>query len=40
MIDLNDRFTGLMIGILMVLAFYGYFIIFGKVDKKSKVDKT
>ncbi len=36
MIDLNDRFTVLMIGILMVLAFYGYFIIFGKTEKKSK----
>ena len=40
MIDVNDRFTGLMIGILLVMAFYGYFIIFGKTEKKRSVDKT
>ena len=34
MIDLNDRFVGLMIGIFIVLAFFGYFAIFGKADKK------
>lgn len=39
MIDFNDRFVGLMIGLLMVLAFLGYIAIFGKVDKKSKLDK-
>ncbi len=37
MIDLNDRFVGLMIGIFIVLAFFAFFAIFGKVDKKSKV---
>lgn len=36
MIDLNDRFTGLMIGIFMVLAFFAYFAIFGKVEEKKK----
>lgn len=35
MIDFNDRFTVLMIGIFIVLAFYGYFIIFGKTEKKK-----
>lgn len=40
MIDLNDRFTGLMIGLLVLVAFFGYLAIFGKVDKKSKVDKS
>lgn len=34
MIDFNDRFVGLMIGLLIVLAFGAYFAFFGKVDKK------
>lgn len=40
MIDFSDRFVGLMIGLLMILAFLSYIAIFGKVDKKSKLDKT
>lgn len=40
MIDFSDRFVGLMIGLLLVLAFLGYIALFGKVDKKSKVDKS
>lgn len=40
MIDFNDRFTGLMLGLLMVLAFFIYLIIFGKTEKKSGVDKA
>lgn len=40
MIDFNDRFVGLMIGLLIILAFLGYIAIFGKVEKKSKVDKS
>lgn len=36
MIDLNDRFIGLMIGIFIVIAFFAYFAIFGKLDKKEK----
>lgn len=35
MIDVNDRFTGLMIGLLILLLLAGYLAIFGKVDKKS-----
>ena len=35
MIDLNDRFIGLMAGLLMILAFLWYFIIFGKTEKKK-----
>lgn len=34
MIDINDRFTGLMIGMLILLIFFGYLAIFSKVDKK------
>lgn len=36
MIDLNDRFVGLMIGMLILIAFFGYIALFGKVDKKDK----
>lgn len=39
MIDLNDRFIGLMIGLLILVVFFGYLAIFGKVEKKGKVDK-
>ena len=39
MIDFSDRFIGLMIVLLMILAILGYIAIFGKVDNKSKVDK-
>lgn len=39
MIDFNDRFTVLMIGIFMVLAFFAFFAIFGETEKKRKVDK-
>lgn len=40
MIDFNDRFTGLMIGLIILMIFFGYIALFGKVDKKSKVDKS
>lgn len=40
MIDFNDRFIGLMTGLLMILAFLWYLIIFGKTEKKSRVDKA
>lgn len=40
MIDLNDRFTGVMVGILIIIAFGLYLLIFGKTEKKSQVDKT
>jgi len=40
MIDFNDRFIGLMTGLLMLLAFMFYFIIFGKSEKASKIDKS
>jgi len=39
MIDFNDRFVGLVTGLLMILAFLGYFVVFGKSEKASKVDK-
>ncbi len=34
MIDLNDRFIGLMIGLLIILAFAAYLAFFSKADKK------
>lgn len=40
MIDFNDRFTGLMIGLLILMVVFGYLAIFGKVEKKSSVDKA
>ena len=40
MIDLNDRFIGLMTGLFMVLAFLWYLIIFGKTEKKERIDKA
>lgn len=39
-IDFNDRFVGLMTGLLMVMAFMLYFVIFGKSEKASKFDKS
>jgi len=36
MIDLNDRFIGLMIGLLIILAFIFYLAIFGKVEEEKK----
>lgn len=36
MIDLNDRFFGLMLGILIVIAFFAFFAFFGEVEKKKK----
>ena len=35
MIDLNDRFIGLIIGLLIILIPLGYIALFGKVDKKN-----
>jgi len=35
MIDVNDRFTQLMIVLLVILAILGYIAIFGKVDKRK-----
>lgn len=40
MIDFNDRFIGLMIGLLILVAFFGYLAIFGEVEKKRRVDKS
>ncbi len=36
MIDLNDRFTGLMIMLLSLLAFELYLIFFTKLEETSK----
>lgn len=36
MIDFNDRFVGLMIGLLIVTAFFAFFAFFGEVEKKKK----
>lgn len=36
MIDLNDRFTGLMIGLSIILIFFGYIAIFGEVKEEKK----
>ena len=36
MIDLNDRFIQLMLGIFMVLAFFAYFAIFGRTEEKKR----
>lgn len=42
MIDFNDRFVGLMIGLSMVMAFALYLILFTKPEeeKRSKKAKT
>lgn len=34
MIDLNDPFTGLMAGLIIIIAFFGYIAFFTKLDKK------
>lgn len=34
MIDLNDRFIGLMVGLLILLVFAGYLAFFSQADKK------
>ena len=36
MIDLNDRFTGLLIGLSILIVFFGYIAIFGKVEEDTK----
>lgn len=36
MIDFNDRFTGLMIGLLIILSFFGYIALFGKTEDKKR----
>lgn len=36
MIDFNDRFIGLILGLLVVLAPLVYIAIFGKVEKKGR----
>ena len=40
MIDFNDRFTGLMIGLIILMIVFGYLAIFGEVEKKHRVDKA
>lgn len=35
MIDFNDPFYGLMLVLLILLAFFGYLALFGQVDKRS-----
>ena len=37
MIDLNDRFTILVLALLVVLAIFGYIAIFGKVEEKKRL---
>lgn len=40
MVDLNDRFVGLMIGLLIIIAFGLYLVFFTKVEeKKGKLTK-
>lgn len=36
MIDLNDRFIGLMIALSILIVFFGYLAFFGKVEEEKK----
>lgn len=40
MIDLNDRFVGLMIGLFIIIAFGLYLVFFTKLEEKRKIDKA
>lgn len=35
MMDLNDRFVGLMMGMVILLLFFGYIAFFTKVEDKK-----